>query len=64
MLKTIMGAAALALVAINCAQAQDVAAGENSFKKCMVCHSIGPGAAKKIGPVLNGLDGRKSRQCC
>jgi cytochrome c len=40
--------------------AQDVAAGEQSFKKCMVCHSIGAGAKNKIGPELNGLDGRKS----
>jgi len=42
------------------ARAQDVAAGETSFKKCMSCHSIGEGAKNKVGPVLNGLDGRKS----
>ncbi len=42
------------------AHAQDVAAGENSFKKCSVCHSIGEGAANKIGPILNGLNGRKA----
>src|SRR5215468_8055592 len=42
------------------ARAQDVAAGENSFKKCLPCHSIGEGAKNKVGPVLNGLDGRKS----
>ena len=40
--------------------AQDVAAGENSFKKCLPCHSIGDGAKNKVGPELNGLDGRKS----
>ena len=34
--------------------------GENSFKKCLVCHAIGPGAKNKIGPELNGLDGRKA----
>ena len=44
----------------NAANAQDVAAGENSFKKCSICHSIGEGATNKIGPELNGLDGRKS----
>src|SRR3974377_357859 len=38
----------------------DVAAGEQSFKKCLPCHSIGPGAKTKVGPELNGLDGRKS----
>ena len=42
------------------ALAQDVAAGKTSFNKCMVCHSIGEGAKNKIGPELNGLDGRKS----
>ena len=42
------------------ALAQDVAAGENSFKKCLPCHSVGPDAKNKVGPELNGLDGRKS----
>ena len=42
------------------AAAQDVAAGENAFKKCTICHSVGEGAAHKIGPELNGLDGRKA----
>jgi cytochrome c len=42
------------------ALAQDVAAGEASFRKCAPCHSIGPDAANKVGPLLNGLDGRKS----
>jgi cytochrome c len=40
--------------------AQDVAAGEASFRKCAPCHAIGPDAANKVGPVLNGIDGRKS----
>ena len=42
------------------AAAQDVGAGENSFKKCLPCHGVGADAKNKIGPVLNGLDGRKS----
>src|ERR1700751_1139084 len=42
------------------ALAQDAAAGKTSFNKCMVCHSIGEGAKNKVGPELNGLDGRKS----
>jgi cytochrome c len=42
------------------AQAQDVDAGEQSFKKCFPCHSIGEGAKNKVGPELNGLDGRHS----
>ena len=42
------------------ALAQDLSAGENSFKKCLPCHSVGADAKNKVGPVLNGLDGRKS----
>lgn len=42
------------------ALAQDLAAGENSFKKCLPCHSVGEDAKNKVGPVLNGLEGRKS----
>ena len=42
------------------ALAQDLAAGENSFKKCLPCHSVGADAKNKVGPLLNGLDGRKS----
>jgi cytochrome c len=40
--------------------AQDVEAGEKSFRKCTPCHDIGPDAQNKLGPKLNGLDGRKS----
>ena len=40
--------------------APDVAAGKTSFNKCMACHAIGTGAKNKVGPELNGLDGRKS----
>jgi cytochrome c len=56
----------IALIAVtslafsSAARAQDVAAGETSFKKCLACHSIGEGAKNKVGPVLNGLDGRHS----
>ena len=53
--------AAIALAASTAAaSAQDVAAGEQSFKKCLPCHSVGEGAKNKVGPELNGLDGRKS----
>jgi cytochrome c len=40
--------------------AQDVAAGKTSFNKCMACHAVGEGARNKVGPELNGLNGRKS----
>src|SRR5438477_1883891 len=42
------------------AHAQDAAAGQTSFALCGVCHSVGEGAQNKLGPVLNGLDGRRS----
>ena len=42
------------------ALAQDAAAGKSSFNKCLACHAIGDGAKNKVGPVLNGLDGRHS----
>jgi cytochrome c len=48
------------VVSTGAALAQDVTAGENSFRKCAPCHSIGPDAANKVGPELNGIDGRKS----
>jgi cytochrome c len=40
--------------------AQDVAAGKRSFNKCVACHAVGAGAQNKLGPVLNGLLGRKA----
>ena len=46
--------------ATSAALAHDVAAGKTSFNKCMACHAIGAGARNKVGPELNGLDGRKS----
>jgi cytochrome c len=51
-------AAAGLVVSTGAALAQDVAAGETSFRKCAPCHSIGPDATNKVGPVLNGLNGR------
>jgi cytochrome c len=53
--------ASLALAAtMGMARAQDLAAGEQSFRKCSPCHSVGEDARNKVGPQLNGLDGRKS----
>jgi cytochrome c len=42
------------------APAQDLAAGATSFKKCVSCHDLGETAKNKVGPLLNGLEGRKS----
>jgi len=60
MTKTLCLAAALFAASTFAASAQDVAAGEQSFKKCLPCHSVGEGAKNKVGPVLNGLEGRHS----
>jgi cytochrome c len=46
--------------AASTAFAQDATAGKASFNKCMICHAIGEGAKTKVGPELNGLDGRKA----
>ena len=41
--------------------AQDAAAGETVFKRlCSPCHDVGEEARVKLGPPLNGLDGRKA----
>jgi cytochrome c len=44
------------------AVAADVEAGAVQFRKCAPCHTIGEGATNKVGPFLNGLEGRKSGQ--
>jgi cytochrome c len=60
-MKATLAMAVLAAVAIApTAHAQDAAAGEQVFKKCRPCHAVGPGAKNKVGPELNGLDGRHS----
>ena len=46
--------------AVPAALAQDAAAGKSSFNKCLACHAIGEDAKNKVGPQLNGLNGRKS----
>ena len=42
------------------ASAQDAALGEKVFAKCKICHQIGEGAKNAVGPVLNGVVGRKA----
>jgi len=57
---TVVLVLALLTGAATPAIAQDVAAGEQSFRKCAACHQVGETARNTIGPVLNGLAGRKS----
>jgi cytochrome c len=42
------------------AQAQDAAAGEKVFAPCKACHQVGENAKNAVGPILNGLIGRKA----
>ncbi len=60
MAKKLIGAAILISVSSMPSMAQDAQKGKTVFNICLVCHAIGPGAQNKIGPELNGLDGRKA----
>ena len=42
------------------ASAQDAASGEKVFVVCKACHQVGENAKNAVGPVLNGLFGRKA----
>ena len=59
MLRLVVAAGAL-LALPTLALAQDAEAGKKVFQKCAPCHSVGPGAANKVGPNLSGLVGRKA----
>jgi len=59
MQKLLIATIALA-VSTGWASAQDLAAGEQSFRKCLPCHAVGEDARNKVGPLLNGLEGRKA----
>lgn len=59
-MEKLIAAAVLIAASTGVGLAQDVEKGANVFKQCLACHSIGEGAKNKIGPELNGLDGRQS----
>lgn len=59
-MKELLAAVATLALWAGPALAQDLAAGATSFKKCAPCHDVGPTAKNKVGPLLNGLDGRRS----
>ena len=52
--------AAFILLSTGTVKAQDAAAGEKVFAQCRACHQVGETAKNAVGPVLNGLFGRKS----
>jgi cytochrome c len=60
MMKGLAVFAVVMAASAGAAVAGDVTAGQTSFKKCAPCHDIGETAKNKVGPYLNGLDGRKS----
>ena len=49
---------ALASLPASFVYAADATKGAQIFKKCAVCHAIGPNATTKVGPELNGIVGR------
>jgi cytochrome c len=53
-------AAGFALAMPVAASAQDIAVGEELFRRCRQCHQIGEGAKDLVGPNLNGVVGRKA----
>jgi len=59
-MKVLIMAATVLAAGMSVVEAQDLAAGEQSFRKCFPCHAVGEDAKNKVGPVLNGLDGRKA----
>jgi cytochrome c len=60
-MRTLMIAGIVVVASTGAALAQDAAAGEQVFKRlCSPCHDTGPDAKVKLGPPLNGIDGRKA----
>jgi cytochrome c len=59
-LRAFLIASAMLFSGIVVAHAQDAAAGEKTFVVCRACHQIGPNAKNAVGPVLNGVVGRKA----
>ena len=52
------GATMTQIALLQPALAQDAQKGQQAFNMCFPCHSVGPDAQNKVGPELNGLDGR------
>lgn len=60
LLCTAFAALMLVITSSDRVSAQDAAAGEKAFVVCRACHQIGPNAKIAVGPVLNGIVGRKA----
>jgi cytochrome c len=59
-MRSLLFAAVAMAVIPGAASAQDAAAGEKTFAQCRACHQVGETAKNAVGPVLNGLFGRKA----
>ena len=59
-MKRLMLVVCFAAAAPLTAHAQDASAGEKAFAVCRPCHQVGETAKNAVGPILNGLFGRKS----
>jgi cytochrome c len=53
------GLCALAMVSTASAEG-DASAGATVFAQCAACHTVGAGAQNTVGPVLNGIIGRRA----
>jgi cytochrome c len=59
-MKQVILAALFMAAGVGQGYAQDAAAGERVFIQCKACHQAGNNAKNAVGPVLNGLFGRKA----
>ena len=55
-----VGGAVLAVLSGSAFAAGDAEKGKQVFKKCGMCHQIGPDAKSLVGPPLTGVVGRKA----
>jgi cytochrome c len=59
-MRTLIISGLMVLTSTAASLAQDAAAGEKVFAVCKACHQIGETAKNAVGPVLNGIVGRKA----
>src|SRR5688572_33324503 len=59
-LRGLASSAALVAAMAGTAAAADVENGKAIWNKCRACHMLGENAKNMVGPILNGLFGRKA----
>jgi cytochrome c len=57
---TLSAIAATVALGASAVLAQDADNGAEVFKRCRACHDVGETAKNKVGPILNGIVGRKA----